>query len=90
MSNTPETQAAVLASDGQWSFVLKECCERLERERNEMSESNEVLLADLHYTRQDLKKARKALEDICALDTSQDASPQQCAAVLLAMNALGK
>ena len=39
---------------------------------------------------QDLKEARKALEDIAALDTSQDASPQQCAAVLLAMNALGK
>ena len=31
---------------------------------------------------------RKALQDIAALDTSQDASPQQCAAVLLAMNAL--
>jgi hypothetical protein len=31
---------------------------------------------------------RKAIQDIAALDTSQDASPQQCAAVLLAMNAL--
>jgi hypothetical protein len=38
--------------------------ERLEQElrearriANEMSESNEVLLADLHYTRQDLKEA---------------------------------
>jgi len=35
MNNTPETQKAVLESNGQWSFVLKECCERLERERDE-------------------------------------------------------
>ena len=35
MSDTPETQKAVLDSDGQWSFVLKDCCERLERERDE-------------------------------------------------------
>ena len=69
MSNTPETDAAVLDSDGQWSFVLKECCQRLERERNEL---------------------RKALEEIASLDTSQDASPQQCEAVLIAMNALNK
>ncbi len=33
-------------------------------------------------------KARKALHEIASLGTSQDASPQQCAAVLLAMNAL--
>jgi len=32
---TPETDAAVKASDGQWSFVLKETCQRLERERDE-------------------------------------------------------
>lgn len=69
MSNTPETDAAVLDSDGQWSFVLKECCQRLERERNEL---------------------RKALEEVASLDTSQDASPQQCEAVLIAMNALNK
>jgi len=31
---------------------------------------------------------RAALKNIAALDTSQDASPQQCGAVLLAMNAL--
>ena len=39
MSDTPETQKAVLESNGQWSFVLKECCERLERERDEARES---------------------------------------------------
>lgn len=35
MSNTPETDAAIIASNGQWSFVLKETCQRLERERDE-------------------------------------------------------
>jgi hypothetical protein len=35
MSDTPETEAAVVASNGQWSFLLKATCERLERERNE-------------------------------------------------------
>ena len=34
-------------------------------------------------------EARKALREIASLDTSQDASPQQCGAVLVAMNALG-
>jgi hypothetical protein len=35
-----------------------------------------------------IERFSTALQDIAALDTSQDASPQQCAAVLLAMNAL--
>lgn len=34
MSDTPETDSAILASVGQWSFVLKETCQRLERERD--------------------------------------------------------
>jgi hypothetical protein len=34
-------------------------------------------------------EAREALREIASLDTSQDASPQQCGAVLVAMNALG-
>lgn len=32
---TPETDAAVVASNGQWSFVLRDTCKRLERERDE-------------------------------------------------------
>ena len=38
MSDTPETDAAVMESKGQWSFVLKETCQRLERERNKARE----------------------------------------------------
>jgi hypothetical protein len=37
-----------------------------------------------------IERLEMALQEIATLDTSQDASPQQCAAVLLAMNALGK
>ena len=36
MSDTPETDEAVKASNGQWSFVLKETCQRLERERDDL------------------------------------------------------
>ena len=38
---TPETNAAIIASEGQWSFVLKETCQRLERERDEAREDLE-------------------------------------------------
>lgn len=37
-----------------------------------------------------LDKAIDALNEIAKMDTSQDASPQQCGAVLIAMNALEK
>ena len=35
MSDTPETDAAVIASDGQWSYILRECSQNLERERDD-------------------------------------------------------
>ena len=56
MSDTPETQKAVLESNGQWSFVLKECCERLERERDEAREST-LRIDVLNF------KLRKELDD---------------------------
>ena len=34
ITDTPETIAAVDASDGQWSFVLKQACAKIERERD--------------------------------------------------------
>ena len=36
---TPETDAAIKASNGQWSFVLRDTCERLERKLNEAREA---------------------------------------------------
>jgi hypothetical protein len=38
MNDTPETEAAVIASGGDWSPVLRETCRRLERERDEANE----------------------------------------------------
>jgi hypothetical protein len=35
MNDTPETEAAIVASGGDWSPVLRETCRRLERERDE-------------------------------------------------------
>ena len=35
VTDTPETTAAVIASDGQWSFALKQACAQLERERDQ-------------------------------------------------------
>ncbi len=46
---TPETDKAIKESKGQWSFVLKETCQRLERERDEAREELQAM-------------ARKALE----------------------------
>jgi hypothetical protein len=44
MSDTPETDAAILASGGQWNYVLRECARRLERERNDLQDRlNELL-----------------------------------------------
>lgn len=53
---TPETDAAIKDSEGQWSFVLKETCQRLERERdearNKMADAlQEVDLRTLDYLR---------------------------------------
>jgi hypothetical protein len=43
MSDTPETDAAVQASGGDWSPVLRAVAQRLERERNEAREQNAKL-----------------------------------------------
>lgn len=45
MSDTPETDVAVKAesSNGQWSFVLRDTCKRLERERDEAREGLEKI-----------------------------------------------
>lgn len=34
-TGTPETDAAVMAAGGDWSYPLRECSRRLERQRDE-------------------------------------------------------
>lgn len=54
---TPETDAAVVASNGQWSFVLKATCERLERERDEALEEK----AEVASLREKIKRIKAQL-----------------------------
>jgi hypothetical protein len=43
MSDTPETDAAVIASGGDWSPVLRAVSQRLERERDEVREAFKIV-----------------------------------------------
>ena len=73
MTDTPETDAAVKASEGQWSFVLKETCQRLERERDEARNDLEFRrelyivqierLDRIEREREDFREAIKRLEE---------------------------
>ena len=73
MTDTPETDAAVKASEGQWSFVLKETCQRLERERDEARNDLEFRrelyivqierLDRIERERDDFREAIKRLEE---------------------------
>jgi hypothetical protein len=47
MSDTPETDAAVLASDWGWSLALKETCRRLERERNSLRDQRDFCMGEI-------------------------------------------
>ena len=46
MSGTPETDAAVMAAGGDWSFPLRECSRRLERQRDEAQEKYDNLATE--------------------------------------------
>lgn len=61
MSDTPETNAAVKESDGQWSNALKETCQRLERERDEWAR----LCSQYKQERDELLKKLKSSEQEC-------------------------
>ena len=61
MSDTPETDAAVISSNGQWSFVLKETCCRLERERDE---ARKQLSAAKHFLEKYIAERDEAIAEI--------------------------
>jgi hypothetical protein len=64
MNDTPETEAAVIASGGDWSPVLRETCRRLERERDEALELHRNALRERETTEKEvdamLERAHKA------------------------------
>jgi hypothetical protein len=84
MTTTPETDNLARGNH----VVPTEFAQDLERERNWFRGMAETLLERNAKQAVEIVQLKGALQDIAALDTSQDASPQQCAAVLLAMNAL--
>ncbi len=97
MSDTPNTGAKAVGVIGFYSCatVPADFARQLERERDRARDTVLCLRKQRAIARsfgeqmeRERNEARKALQEIASLGTSQDASPQQCAAVLLAMNAL--
>jgi len=93
MSDTPETDSLARGNH----VVSTGFAQDLERQLSSARAMVHKLRRERAVARQfgeqmerERDKVRKALHEIASLDTSQDAGPQQCAAVLLAMNALGK
>jgi hypothetical protein len=71
MSDTPETDAAVIAAGGDWSPVLRAVAQRLERQRDEAREDLEfrrglykVQEQCLETARRERDEARKLLKQI--------------------------
>jgi hypothetical protein len=50
MSDTPRTDLAIRNSGGQWSYVLKDRCEQLERELVDMTKQRDALADALEHT----------------------------------------
>jgi hypothetical protein len=100
MSDTPETNAAeerCIKTGFKTGYVDVEFACKLERERDKARDTVLRLRKQRAIARnfgeqmeRERDHIRVALEEIASLDTSQDASPQQCEAVLIAMNALKK
>ena len=59
---TLEANSAIEASNGQWSFALKETCERLERERDKAREDATNYYAKIVELTEELNKAKGALK----------------------------
>jgi|LakMenEpi03Aug12_release.lakeMendotaPanAssembly.Ray.scaffolds.fasta_scaffold194242_4 hypothetical protein len=71
MNDTPETEAAVIASGGDWSPVLRETCRRLERQRDEYynkAMTNAGLILDARAERDE---AREHLREIKEYGTDE-------------------
>ena len=56
-TDTPETDAAIKASNGQWSYAVRELCRRIERERDDLKRMLDLTTRQLN----------KALDEIVRL-----------------------
>jgi hypothetical protein len=61
---TPVTDAAILASNGQWSFVLCATCKQLERERDEAREQLRLANIDCFAALTELDAAQEKIAEI--------------------------
>jgi hypothetical protein len=59
MSGTPETDAAVMAAGGDWSYPLRECSRRLERERDEAREKMADALQEVDLRTLDFERVKQ-------------------------------
>ena len=67
MSDTPRTDAAIAASDGQWSFVLRDLAQELERELEQERQDRRQAELDVCRALGERNDARKELEQIKAV-----------------------
>ena len=63
MTPTPRTDAAIAASDGQWSFPLRDLAQELERE---LAESTESLAFQTQLNREVIELEKKTLAELAA------------------------
>jgi hypothetical protein len=63
MTPTPRTDAAIAASDGQWSFVLRDLAQELERE---LAESTESLAFQTQLNREVIELEKKTFAELAA------------------------
>jgi hypothetical protein len=63
MSDHPRTDAAIAASDGQWSFVLRDLAQELERE---LAESAESLAFQTQLNREVIDLEKKTFAELAA------------------------
>jgi hypothetical protein len=59
MSDTPETDAAILASGGQWNYVLREFARRLEHERDAALDKISELKGVINALRKNLRETSR-------------------------------
>jgi hypothetical protein len=71
MSDTPETDAAIVAAGGDWSPVLRAVAQRLERERDEAirqrNETNESSKYAVDYAIRQRDEARAIADELASV-----------------------
>lgn len=90
MSDAPETQSAVIIAKLREYNLWRRGGDQLAQPNpTEIGLYIDTVCDIAKRVERERDEAREVLRQIASMDTSQNASPQQCGAVLMAMNALG-